>query len=47
MAFYPPLVKLTNFAPGVTVEGEFSGRGLGTNWSTPDSRSSYMGVFDY
>jgi hypothetical protein len=46
-AFYPPLAKLTNFVPGVTIEGEFSGRGLGTKWSTPDSRSAYMGLFDY
>lgn len=47
VAFYPPLAKLTNFVPGVTLEGEFSGKGLGARWSTPDSRSSYMGVFDY
>jgi hypothetical protein len=45
--FYPPLAKLSNFAAAVTVEGEFTGRGLGTTWSTPDSRSAYLGVFDY
>ena len=44
-AYYPPLSQLTNFAPGVTLEGEVSGRALGTKWSIPDSRSSYMGMF--
>jgi len=44
-AYYPPLSKLTNFAPGVTLEGDVSGRALGTKWSIPDSRSSYMGTF--
>lgn len=46
-AFYPPLAKMTNFAAGVAVESEFSGRGLGSRWSTPGSRSVYMGTFDY
>src|SRR5687767_11399105 len=27
-AYYPPLAQVTNFAPGVAVEGSFSGRGL-------------------
>ena len=44
-AYYPPLAKLANFAPGVTLEGDVSGRALGTKWSIPDSRSSYMGTF--
>ncbi len=47
IAFYPPLAKVENFAAGVTMEGEYSGRGLGTKWSTPGSRSSYMGTFSY
>ena len=46
-AYYPPLAKVTNFAPGVALEGEFKGRGLGTRWSIPDSRSAYMATFDY
>lgn len=46
-AYYPPLAQVDNFAPGVTLEGRFSGRGLGTRWSTPDSRSAYMGTFTY
>ena len=46
-AYYPPLAEVENFAPGVTLEGRFSGRGLGTRWSTPGDRSSYMGTFAY
>lgn len=46
-AYYRPLTKLQNFAPGVTLEGEFKGRGLGTRWSTPGARSAYMGKFEY
>ncbi len=44
-AFYPPLTKVENFAPGVTTVGEFHGRGLGVSWSTPESRSSFMATF--
>jgi hypothetical protein len=47
VAYYPPLAKLDNFVPGVTVEGGFSGKGLGTRWSTPGDRSAYMGLFSY
>ena len=46
-AYYPPLAKVENFAPGVTLEGQFSGRGLGTTWSTPGDRSAYMATFRY
>ena len=47
VAFYPPLAKVENFAAGVTTVGEFNGRGLGTRWSTPESRSAYMAKFAY
>ncbi len=48
VAYYPPLAeKLDNFVPGVTVEGRFNGRGLGSRWSTPGARSAYMGLFTY
>jgi hypothetical protein len=47
VAFYPPLTKLQNFAAGVSTEAEFKGRGLGTTWSTPNSRSAYMATFTY
>jgi hypothetical protein len=47
VAYYPPLAKVENFAPGVTTVGEFNGRGLGTRWSTPGYRSAYMATFAY
>ena len=47
VAFYPPLAQVERFAPGVSIEAEYKGRGLGTTWSTPESRSSYMGEFVY
>lgn len=46
-AYYPPLVKLKTFVPGVTIEGYYKGRGLGSRWSTPGDRSSYMATFVY
>lgn len=47
VAYYPPLAKVEHFVPGVTLEGEFRGKGLGTRWSTPNSRSAYMATFSY
>lgn len=47
VAYYPPLANLDNFVPGVTVEGRFSGKALGSRWSTPGDRSAYMGLFNY
>ena len=47
VAFYPPLTQLERFAPGVSIEAEFKGRGLGATWSTPESRSAYVGEFVY
>lgn len=47
VAFYPPLAQVEHFAPGVSVEAEYKGKGLGSRWSTPDSRSAYMGEFVY
>lgn len=46
-AYYPPLASVENFVPSVTIEGQFNGRGLGTRWSTPGDRSSYMATFNY
>ena len=45
--YYPPLTQVTNFAAGVATEGEFTGKGLGTTWSVPQSRSAYMGTFTF
>ena len=47
MFVLPPLSRVTNFAAGVATEGEFSGKGLGTSWSVPQSRSAYMGTFTF
>ena len=46
-AYYPTLAKVTNFAPGVTIEGSCNARGLGTRWTIPDSRSAYMATFEH
>ena len=46
-AYYPPLVKLAGFVPGVTIEGDVSARALGSRWSIPDSRTAYLGKFHY
>jgi hypothetical protein len=47
VVFYPPLTKVDNYAPAYTVEGQYSGRGLGTTWSQPDTRSAFLATFDY
>jgi hypothetical protein len=47
VAFYPPLAQVERFVPGVSVEAEYKGKGLGATWSTPESRSAYMGEFVY
>ena len=47
IAFYPPLAQLERFAAGVSIEAEYSGKGLGATWSTPGSRSAYAGEFVY
>jgi nucleotide-binding universal stress UspA family protein len=45
--FYPPLAQIERFAAGVSIEAEYKGTGLGATWSTPESRSAYMGEFSY
>lgn len=47
VAFYPPLAQVERFAPGVSVEAEYKGPALGATWSTPESRSAYVGEFAY
>jgi hypothetical protein len=47
VAFYPPLIPVERFAPGLAIESEYKGRGLGATWSNPGSRSVYMGEFVY
>jgi hypothetical protein len=43
--FYPPLTKLQHAMPAVSVAHTFQGDGLGTRWSSPDKRSSFVGSF--
>jgi len=45
--FYPPLAKMDRFAAGVAIEAEYKGVGLGATWSTPETRSVYVGEFNY
>jgi len=47
VAYYPPLAQVEHFAAGVTSIGAFTGRGLGSRWSTPDNRGAYMATFAY
>jgi hypothetical protein len=45
--YYPPLAQVENSAPAFTLEGGYSGRGLGSQWSIPDSRSAFLATFNY
>jgi hypothetical protein len=45
--FYPPLASVDNSAPAFTVDGGFSGRGLGQQWTNPNTRSAFLATFDY
>lgn len=46
-AYYPPLARVEHFAPGVTIDGEVTARGLGQRWTIPNSRSAYLATFAY
>ena len=45
--WYPPLTKLDHAMPAYTLTQSFSGKGLGTVWDTHNSRSSFVGSFQY
>jgi hypothetical protein len=45
--FYPPLCDVKNAAPAFTVQGQFSGPGLGTHWTNPLTRSAFLASFSY
>lgn len=47
VCYHPPLAEVDDFMPAVTVTGKFKGRGLGTQWSHPDTRSAYIATFSY
>ena len=44
-AYYPPIVQLENFVPGVTIDGSVRARGLGSRWEVPGDRNVYMATF--
>jgi hypothetical protein len=45
--FYPPLCEVRNAVPAFTVEGQYSGPGLGTRWSNGHTRSAFLASFSY
>jgi len=44
-AWYSPLTKLDHAMPAFALANQFTGEGLGTTWSSPDKRSSFIGTF--
>lgn len=47
MQWFKPFTRLANAAMGVAEAHEFSGTGLGTQWSAPNKRSAFFGTFSY
>lgn len=45
--FYPPLAKVDSFEPAYTEVGYFQGRGLGSQWANPKTRSAFLATFAY
>ena len=45
--WYPPLTKLDHAMPAYTLANTFAGKELGTTWSMPDKRSSFVGNFHF
>jgi hypothetical protein len=43
--YYPPLTKVDHATSAVALTDEFAGDGLGSQWSTHDRRSAYLGRF--
>jgi hypothetical protein len=43
--WYQPLTKTDHAMPAVATAHSFQGDGLGTKWSSPDKRSSFIGSF--
>jgi len=43
--FYPPLTNVEHATSAVALTDEFRGEGLGSEWSTHDRRSAYIGSF--
>ncbi len=43
--FYPPLTKVDDAIPALTVEGSFKGGGLGVTWNDAGRRSAFLATF--
>jgi len=43
--WYQPLTKVAHAMPVYALAHDFKGQGLGTTWSRPDKRSSFIGNF--
>jgi hypothetical protein len=43
--WYQPLTKVAHAMPVYALAHDFKGQGLGTTWSSPDKRSSFIGNF--
>lgn len=43
--WYKPLTKLDHAMPAYTIASNYSGKGLGSTWSSPDKRSAFVGTF--
>lgn len=46
MIFYPPLTDVDSYEPAYTVEAGYQGRGLGSRWQAPRTRSSFLATFN-
>jgi hypothetical protein len=47
MQWFQPLASITDATMSQTEEHSFTGSSLGTKWSAPNKRSSYIGTFAY
>ena len=45
--YYPPLTKVEHAMAAYTEANSFQGTGLGTTWSYPHKRSTFVGTFQY
>ena len=43
--WYRPLTKVDHAMPALTMDHSYKGQGLGTTWSSPGKRSSFVGTF--
>jgi hypothetical protein len=44
--WYRPLTPVDHAMPAYALANKFEGQGLGTTWSSPDKRSSFVATFN-